>query len=186
MFGLVPESCRQWDRLHHPGGGGVLKGLCALLCKGSPIYFWYEFVKLLSAVLCCACACWERGACCGLAPGAVACLGGEQVAGMVFSVNVLFPRKILAVRSGQQMWSVDRYRWWEGELQYTLLMEKNRRSNSLIYAFGDVKWSCLKRFAQQALSKALLPPYFMQIFLKRLFLSTVAGWAEVGRGAWTP
>lgn len=28
---------------------------------------------------------------------------GEQVAGMVFSANVLFPRKILAVRSGQQM-----------------------------------------------------------------------------------
>lgn len=28
---------------------------------------------------------------------------GEQVAGMVFSLNVLFLRKILAVRSGQQM-----------------------------------------------------------------------------------
>lgn len=28
---------------------------------------------------------------------------GEQVAGMVFSLNVLFPRKILPVRSGQQM-----------------------------------------------------------------------------------
>ena len=66
-------------------------------------------------------------------------VGGEQVAGMVFSANVLFPRKILAVRSGQQMWSVDRYRWWEGELQYTSLMEKNPRSNSLIYAFGDAK-----------------------------------------------
>lgn len=31
------------------------------------------------------------------------CVWGEQVAGMVFSANVLFPRKILAVRSGQQM-----------------------------------------------------------------------------------
>lgn len=28
---------------------------------------------------------------------------GEQVAGMVFLLNVLFPQKILAVRSGQQM-----------------------------------------------------------------------------------
>lgn len=36
------------------------------------------------------------------APDAVACVG-EQVAGMVFSVNVLFPWKILAVRYGQQM-----------------------------------------------------------------------------------
>lgn len=126
--------------------------------------------------------------CCAVHVSAVAMLlvqfrvWGEQVAAMVFLVNVLFLQKILALRSGQQMWSVDQYWWWEGELQYTLLMEKNPRSSSVIYAFGDVKWSRLKRLAQQALSRLLLPPYFVQIFPKRLFLASVAGWTEVARG----
>lgn len=112
---------------------------------------------------------------------------GEQVAGMVFSLNVLFPWKTLAVRSGQQMWSVDRYRRWEGTCnECTLLMEKNPRSNSLIYAFGDVKRNRLKRFTQWALSRPLLPPCFMQIFPKRLFPGSDGGWTEVAVGHWTP